>query len=119
MFKGTRANPNLRGSITNINFDNFTPENLLNGFVHGMVYELYDLYAGTKRKHSKLVGAGNGFYMNPLMPKVVGKTFGMDVYAPVHKEQTAYGAALFAIYSAGLYNSMEECQKMIGYKALG
>lgn len=116
LFKGTRADPTLRGSITNIMFDNFTPENLLKGFVNGMVYELYDLYKGTGRRFIKLVGAGNGFVKNTLMQKVVGEMFEIRPAIPVNPEQTAYGAALFAMYSVGIYSSIEDCQRLIEYR---
>lgn len=116
LFKGTRANPDLRGSIANITMDNFTPENLLYGFIQGMVNELYGLYEGTGRKFTKLVGAGNGIVKNLLIQRVLKDRSGMEVFIPVNKEQTAYGAALFAMYSVGLCTTMDECQRFIEYK---
>ncbi len=116
LFRGTRNKPDLRGSITNITSENLTPEDILIGFVHGMVKELYDLYKGTDQNHSILVGAGNGLSRNVLMQKAVFDMFGIDVCIPVHVEQTAYGAALFAMVSAGLYKRIEDAQCLIKYR---
>ncbi|MEG0513710.1 MAG: FGGY family carbohydrate kinase [Clostridia bacterium] len=44
LFAGTRKQPQARGSIQNIGVDNFTPQCLIQGVLHGMVDELYQPY---------------------------------------------------------------------------
>src|SRR5699024_4261090 len=43
-FSGTREEPEKRGSIENISTENFTPGNLIRGFLEGMTEELYERY---------------------------------------------------------------------------
>ena len=43
--------------------------------------------------------------------------FGMNVQIPVHKEEAAYGASLFAMTAAGICGSLEEAQQLISYNA--
>lgn len=44
LFDGTRSNPYERGKITNISTSNFTPENLIIGFVKGISQGLYNYF---------------------------------------------------------------------------
>lgn len=96
-FCGTRANPQLRGSISEIGEDNLTPESLVAGVLWGMVTELHDLF--DQMPHEKidtLVASGNAVRKNPALCQMLERVFGMQVYIPEHKEEAAYGAALFA-----------------------
>jgi len=41
--------------------------------------------------------------------------FHMDLKIPLHKEEAAYGAALFSLVGCGYFHSIEEAQKIICY----
>ena len=72
-FSGTRQNPNICGSIENINTQNFTPANMILGFINGIMKELYDmsLEANCKNNCKILIGSGNGIRKNKMMIKLV------------------------------------------------
>src|SRR5699024_11150590 len=67
-FSGTRDEPWKRGGIWNISVENFTPENLIRGFLEGMTEELYSMYKEMEMKLESeervLVLSGNGFRKN-------------------------------------------------------
>ena len=100
LFAGTREDPALRGSITGIDTSNFTPENLINGFLDGMVEELHELYQrmldGGLPDGGRLFGAGNGIRKNPLMRAFIAKRFGKEPIPSAYLEEGASGAAKFA-----------------------
>ena len=78
-FCGSRQNPDLRGSISNIGTDNFTPAHLTAGFLQGCVNELYAYFEQIlpiiKRKPRYLVGSGNGLRRNPALQSMFSRTF--------------------------------------------
>ena len=41
LFQGTRKDPTLRGSISGLSTENFTPQHLIHGVMHGMADELF------------------------------------------------------------------------------
>jgi sedoheptulokinase len=117
-FGGTRADPGLRGSITNIGIHNFTPAHLTRGLLRGIAGELYDLYAsmGAAGSRGLLAGAGNGLRKNPHLRKAISERFGLPVAIPKHTEEAAYGSALFALTACGFYGSLAEAQGKIEYE---
>ena len=114
--EGTRVNDNLRGSINGISTTNFTPETLTHGFVEGMVRELFDLYKTMNVNRNGLVGSGNGLRKNGALKKCAQRMFNAPLQIPVHREEAAYGAALFALVSAGFFKNAAEVQKMIQFE---
>ncbi len=116
-FCGTRDEPSLRGSITNLGTDNFTAGHLVHGVMRGIVTELYDLYDGAAHDaRSTLVCSGNGLRKNPALRDLFGETFGMTTVTPVHREEAAFGAALFAMTACGIYPTIHEAQALIQYE---
>lgn len=97
-FNGTRMDPNLRGNITNISEDNFTPEGLTYGILEGIVYELYDfyqiMYKATGIKASGLVASGNGIRKNKTLQKICSKVFNTELVLATYQEEAACGAAV-------------------------
>ena len=100
-FAGTRSAPEVRGSISGIGEENFTPGALTVGVMRGIIGELHGMYETmtklTGRKASVLVGSGNGMRKNPLMQRLAGEMFGMRVEIPEFTEEAACGAALCAM----------------------
>ncbi|MBR6514629.1 MAG: hypothetical protein IKT46_07340 [Clostridia bacterium] len=99
LFKGTRENADLRGSVMNIGTDNFTPEQLILGVDYGMAKELYDMYrfcgAGERRT---LVASGNGVQKNKVLQSYLKSLFGMELKLPAKGEEAATGAAMYSFY---------------------
>ena len=75
LFDGTRSHPELRGRITNISRYNWTPENLVLGFLRGMSRELFDFYrllpSSIRAGKDLLIGSGNGIRKNPLLREIL------------------------------------------------
>jgi len=115
LFSGTRIDPSLRGSILNISEDNFTPAQLVTGFLYGVVNELYDLYLPAREKgkacHSTLVGSGNAIRKNEALKRILSEKFNMSLTLPSYPEEAAYGAALFALTSTGFFKNVSEAQR--------
>ncbi len=119
-FSGTRKQPERRGKIENVGIDNLTVANLCDGVMNGMVTELHDLY-GEMRPHlavtpEKLVGSGNGIRFNAPLAHRFTAAFGMPLSIPAHREEAAFGAALFALVAAGLVQDIAEAQTRIQYQ---
>lgn len=119
-FCGTRDNPSMRGSISNIGVDNFTPQHLVVGVLQGIVQELYDLYEAMipmlSSKPKMLICSGNGVRLNIPLQRIISKMFNMPIHIPLYKEEAAYGAALFALVGIGYFKSVEEAQSLIRYE---
>ena len=120
LFSGTREAPQLRGSITQIAMDNFTPEHLALGFLKGMAAQLYDYYEDmvkhTGAAPQYLVGSGNGIRKNIPLKRVLEKTFGLSLKIPRYKEEASYGASLLALASTGGFKDMGEARGVIRYE---
>ncbi len=114
LFKGTRTDPSLRGSVTGIGTDNFTPEHLILGVNHGMVKELYGMYklSGEMDK-TTLVASGNGVQKNKVLQNYLRDIFGMELKLPAKGEEAAMGAAMYAFYcldpSPDMLNDAKAC----------
>ena len=97
-FNGSRTDPALRGSITNLSEDNFTPEGLIYGILYGMSKELFDLYAqireGTGIVARLLIASGNGYRRNPILRQISGEMFGAKLIPAPYEEEAACGAAI-------------------------
>ena len=97
-FRGTRLDPTLRGSITGITMNNFTPGSLALGFYRGVCTELYETYQKMQLPEGKgrLLLCGNALRNNPLLRKICEDVFGRKSYLSEQKEEAAIGAAKLA-----------------------
>lgn len=115
-FCGTRSDSGKKGSIENIGPENFTAQHLIYGVLHGMADELAEIYNKCDNKnHRFMVGSGNGLRKNKTLQKILTDTFGLKLKMPLHTEEAAYGACLYAMTAAGVYATLEEAQKLINY----
>lgn len=118
-FCGTRNDPSLRGAVSNISEENFTPEQLTRGVLWGMADELHELYRKMPLPSpaAGLVGSGNGVRKNPVLRRYLEEQFGLQLKFPVHREEAAFGAAVFAAAAAGVYRDIPTAQAaMIHYE---
>lgn len=99
-FQGTRKNPNLRGSLSDISTDNFTPVHLMYSFMDGIARELYEMYRGYLeaggRAPEVIIGSGNGLRKNPHLCRMFEKIFGCPLLLSSNEEEAACGAAIYA-----------------------
>ncbi|MDO4299128.1 MAG: FGGY family carbohydrate kinase [Lachnospiraceae bacterium] len=96
-FNGTRSNPNLRGSISDLSEDNFTPGGLILGVLTGMARELYDMFVsiqnGTGIEATELAASGNGVRKNAVLQRIFEEMFGVRLKLARCEEEAACGAA--------------------------
>ena len=115
-FGGIRTHPERRGKSENIRIDNLTMANLCDG----MVSELHDLYLEIRpflpQRPTRLIGSGNGIRFNAPLAERFSVLFGLSMSVPVHREEAAFGAALFAMTAAGLTRTIEDAQRRIHYR---
>ncbi len=115
-FCGTRKNPSLRGSITNISENNFTLGDIALAILNGMTDELYDMFSSSGEKCKSLIGSGNGIRKNEPLKRIAGEKFGCEIKIPVHCEEAAFGAALTAGVCSGIFKNIGEAQNLIKYQ---
>ena len=101
-FCGTRTDPTCRGSIENIDLQNFKPSALVLGVINGMCEELYKLYQIGHIRKSHIVASGGAVRKNDVLRKVLEDKFVMSVSVNSVKEEAATGAALFSAYACGM-----------------
>ena len=119
-FCGTRKDPEIKGSISSVTDSNFTPAQLTRGFLWGMAEELYSLYSGmlplTDTPVTKIAGSGNAIRKSVVLKAYLEEKFGLPLYIPAHREEAAFGAALFSAVASGKYQSLTEAQeKLVHY----
>lgn len=100
-FNGTRVDPQLRGSITNISENNFTPEDLVYGVLDGMADELYEefvlIHEGTGILAEKIIASGNGLRKNEVLREIFSEKFQASLQLAECEEEAACGAAITGI----------------------
>ena len=98
LFDGTRSRPTDRGSINNISVNNFSPENLVVGFLKGICQELYNFYDNLpdeiKKEKNTIIGSGNALKKNQLLCKAFEEQFHLDMHFSHCREESAYGACV-------------------------
>ena len=98
LFCGTREDPSLRGSVTGIGEENFTPQALAYGVLRGMAKELYGYYLEMGLPAPALVTAsGNAARKGPTLRRVISEVFGCPVTVSETREEAACGAALLVL----------------------
>ena len=103
LFCGTRKDPALRGMISELGEENFTPESLALGVLQGMVDELqwyFDCMQLELRK--SIVTSGNAVRKNRVLRQLLQDSFECEVYLSTNREEAAFGTALFAGVSNGI-----------------
>ena len=112
-FSGTRQNAEIKGAISGITTENFTPEGLTSGVLGGIIDELYSMYSIMGVSKKGLVGSGNGIRKNNYLIETAEKTLGLKMKIPLHNEEAAVGAAMYASICAGIYENMETASNVV------
>lgn len=99
-FQGTRMDPMLRGSITQLSEETFTPGCLAYGVLQGIAQELYDLYrlipAGSDSHVQRIIASGNAVRKSKVLQEIVSGTFHAPLELSEYQEEAACGAAFAA-----------------------
>ena len=113
-FCGTRADPTVRASFTNISQENFTAGDMTVSLLYAIADELHSMYSGGECEN--IVCSGNGIRKNPALQKVVSEVFGAKIKIPFNTEEASYGVALAALTAVGEFNCLQDAQKLIEYR---
>lgn len=100
-FCGTRNDPALRGSVSNISENNFTVGDFALSVLNGIAQELCDMYKESGAAVSEIVGSGNGIRKNPALQRIVCNMFESKMKIPYYEEEAAFGAALSSLVAGG------------------
>ncbi len=114
---GTRDDPTIRGSVENLGTDNFTPVQMMNGFLGGMVSEITDMIAPTGCEIKSLVGSGNGLRKNIPLQMRFSKALGCEMSIPLNREEAAFGAALTALVAGKIKPNLGTAQQLVRYES--
>ncbi|BFT71172.1 sedoheptulokinase [Paenibacillus sp. P36] len=111
-FYGTREHPYKTGSIEGIRPNNFHPQQLIVGFLHGILDELDGftkcLPAELHEQLTRLAVSGNGIRKNRAMQQLASIKWQLPLMFPRVKEEAAFGAAVHAAVGSGLYSDYAE-----------
>jgi len=109
LFNGSRTNPFVQGSISNISATNFTAQDLILGFIRGICGEVYHFYNllpdEIKKDRCVLIGAGNAIKKNPLLCRALEDVFKIPVVKSAHNEDAAFGACYAAMSASGIISN--------------
>lgn len=121
-FAGTRVDPTLRGALTSIGLDNFTPEHLIAAVRSGVVIELADFYeelpVEIRNTKSLLVGSGNGLRLNAALRVAFEKRLGLKMVVPDFQEEASFGAALIAGTASGIFSNLGDGSALTSFARL-
>lgn len=115
-FCGTRNDPSIRGSVSNISENNFTPADMALAVLNGMSSELYDMYKDGGKRAKMLVCSGNGMRKNASLRRITSDMFGCDIKIPLYAEEASYGAALAASVACGINKNLDDACRLIKYR---
>ena len=62
------------------------------------------------------MGSDNCLRLNPTLRRVIADRFGLPLHMPLHREEAAFGAALYAGVGLGLYPDFVAAGRMIPYR---
>ncbi len=117
LFRGTRWKPAARGEFHGVTFDNFSLGHVARAVLRGIAQGMYSFYdgAGSSRPErlDRIIGSGNGLRKNPLLVREISRRFHRPVWFPAHTQEAAYGAALLAGASTGLWPDLETAGRNI------
>ncbi|MBQ4065307.1 MAG: MerR family transcriptional regulator [Clostridia bacterium] len=100
-FCGKRWDPHCRGSVQQIDRQNFTPSALTLGVLDGMCNELYELYSLFPTEGTQIVASGGAVRKNEVLRKRLRDRFRVPIQVNTVEEEAASGAALFAALAIG------------------
>jgi sugar (pentulose or hexulose) kinase len=117
LFRGSRWKPAARGEFHGVTFDNFSLGHVAQSVLRGIAQGMYTFYEaagdGAPAHLDRIIGSGNGLRKNPLLVREISRRFSRPVWFPAHTQEAAYGAALLAGASTGLWPDLETAGRNI------
>ena len=113
IFKGTRREPDRRGTFQGVSATNFTPGHLGRAITDGIARTLADFWtmheqlAGDLGPSERIIATGNAVRENPQLAESLARAFGRPIWSPEHREEAAFGAAILAGVRVGLWPDLE------------
>lgn len=121
-FRGTRTNPTATGSITGITNDNLGLGELLQAVAAGIADGFHGFLDHAEPRLSsptRIIGTGNALDRNLILVRALEERFGLEVWRPRHAEAAAYGAALIAGTTAGLWPDLATAGRCLEHVRAG
>lgn len=101
-FLGQRYDPEMRGTITGIEMDNFNLPSVARALAKGIVDGLKQMLpAEALAGRTQIIGSGNALRKNPLLQEMVKQVFNLPLEMPPAVEEAALGAAVNAASLVG------------------
>lgn len=102
-FCGSRQNPDAVCSMDGITLENFTPRDMILGFMTGVCRELYPFFEALSRtrRFQSITGSGNLIRRNPAMRTVIEQVFALPLKLSEITEEAAMGSIRFANLMSG------------------
>ncbi|MEZ5391888.1 MAG: FGGY family carbohydrate kinase [Bryobacterales bacterium] len=122
VFRGSRRRPTERGSFQGVTFENFTPGHVARAVLEGIaagLYEFVESAGAAAPAAARIIATGNAVRRNPLLVAALERRFGLPVFTPLHREEAAYGAALLAGVSAGIWADLREAGAVMRLRPAG
>jgi len=117
LFRGSRWKPAARGEFHDVTFDNFSLGHVAQSVLRGIAQGMFTFYQaageGAPVHLDRIIGSGNGLRKNPLLVREISRRFARSVWFPAHTQEAAYGAALLAGASTGLWSDLETAGRNI------
>lgn len=105
-FYGTREHPHRTGCIESIGPMNWNPQQLIAGFLHGILDELNGFSTSLPDELvgqlTRLAASGNGIRKNRPMQQIASTKWGLPLQFARVKEEAAFGAAVHAAVGSGI-----------------
>lgn len=100
LFCGTREQPDKRGEIGNMDLTNFTPQQMIHGFMAGIAQELYPPYEEfcKQKKFTAIMASGNMVRHNKYFQQMLSSVYSLPLKITNFPEEAAYGAALYIMH---------------------
>ena len=115
-FRGTRREPDTRATISGLDLANFTPGNLGRGIWEGVARHLFGFWQEHQSQlatPTRLIATGNAIQENPPLAESLTRAFNLPLWTPNHREEAAFGAALLAGVSTGLWRDWRTANRAI------
>ena len=120
-FEGSRENPEIKGAFKNVSKSNFTIKHFCRSVLEGIVNELHNYYKIFNKKSDEInyiTASGNAIRKNPVMTKIISKTFNSPVRIPLYEEESAYGAGLLSAVKNGAISDFQKVSELLKFKEI-
>lgn len=112
------ANQKLKGAISNLTLDSDAPK-IYRSLIEATAYgakSIVDTFIEKNIRIDEIIGIGGVAKKSPLIMQVMADVLNKPIKIADSLQTVALGAAIFAAKVSGVYETIEEAQKVIGSK---